>query len=464
MKELAMRLRRCYQIAIAAALASVLLAPAGATAATSTTSAAIMPQTIVGPLVGKARAQPPSSADCTAALAQSGIVGTCYSPQDIRNEYDLNPLYARGVQGQGQTIVIFDSFGSPTIASDLHYFDQQYGLPDPPSLKVYEPEGHVVLNYDKLPSPVGFHNKNIGTEIGWAYETTLDVEWSHVIAPAANIALVVTPNAETQGVQGIPNMQNAQQWVLDHHIGTIWSNSWATTEQAFHTPSSIQVLNSFYANAASQGVSAFFATGDSGVANADKQGRLFPFPTVTFPSSSPNVVAVGGTQIAVAPAITSYLPEAVWNDCCGAGGGGYSSVFTEPSFEALAGIPDATGARGTPDISWNSAIVSSVLIYESFDPSGAGWAIIGGTSSATPQWAAVDALANQADGPLGFLTPRLYQLYTNGSYSSAFHDITVGDNSWAGIPGYAATPGWDAATGLGTPDATGLVDALTTTH
>jgi subtilase family serine protease len=121
--------------------------------------------------------------------------------------------------------------------------------------------------------------------------------------------------------------------------------------------------------------------------------------------------------------------------------------------------------RGLPDVSYNAAVISAVLIYESFDPVyGAGWAPEAGTSAATPQWAAIDALANQADGPLGFLTPRLYQLYTNGSYSTAFHDIVTGNINFAGITGYAAAPGWDAASGLGTPDVANLVKALTSTH
>lgn len=218
-----------------------------------------------------------------------------------------------------------------------------------------------MLNYDRLPSPVDFHTKNVSNEIGWAYETTLDVEWAHAMTPLANIALVTVPVAETQGVQGLRNLVNAQQWVLQHHIGTIWSNSYATTEQAFHATSSLLNLNTWYTQAAAAGVSA-------------------------------------------------------------------------------------------------------ILVYESFDPTGAGWAIIGGTSAATPQWAAIDALANQADGSLGFLTPRLYQVYSNpAAYAMAFHDITAGNNSWAGITGYAAGPGWDPATGLGTPDVAHLVTTLAAT-
>ena len=93
----------------------------------------------------------------------------------------------------------------------------------------------------------------------------------------------------------------------------------------------MQHLNQFYAQAASAGVSAFFATGDTGVANTDKQGTLDPYPTVNYPSSSPDVIAVGGTEIPVPqPALASYNPEEVWHDCCGSGGGGYSTISPSP--------------------------------------------------------------------------------------------------------------------------------------
>lgn len=443
-----------------AVLASALVtALAGIGAAT----AQARPAMVVGPTVSKSAKQPPTSAQCAAATG--GAVQACYGPPDIRNQYDFNPLYANGTTGTGQTIVIFDSFGSPTIQSDLATFDSTYGIPAPPSFKVYEPEGHVTLNYDKLGSPVDFKNKNVSTEIGWAYETTLDVEWAHAMAPGANIALVVVPIAETEGVQGITNMENAQKWVMDNHIGTIWSNSWAATEQSFHNASTIENLSSFYSQAAANGISAFFATGDGGVANGDKQGATYPYPTVNFPSSSPDVVSVGGTQIsAPPPSISSYQPESAWNDCCGSGGGGYSTVFSEPPFQNAAAITDPSGMRGMPDVSYNAALISSILIYESFDPTAApGWLPIGGTSAAAPQWSALDALANQADGPLGLLTPRLYQVYNSPNYASAFHDITSGNNSWGGVTGYDAGPGWDPATGLGTPDAYNLVQALKST-
>jgi subtilase family serine protease len=445
---------------IAAAAIGLAFAPAAAQASGATPATplpGLAPQVIVGP-VASHTTSPPTGAEC---LANSGVA--CYRPSDLQAQYDFGPLYKAGDNGSGQTIVIFDSFGSPTIRQDLATFDSAFGLPDPPSFNIYTPEGNVNYNYTGLPSPVNFHNKHVSNKIGWAYETTLDVDWAHAMAPGARIDLVVIPTAETQGVQGIPNMQNAQQFAMSSNLGTIWSNSWAATEQGFHSAATIQNLDKLYARAAGQGITAFFGSGDSGVANADLQGRVFPFPTVNYPSSSPNVVSVGGTQVTAPTAsISSYQPESVWNDGFGAGGGGYSSVFAEPSDQSAAGITNPSRMRGVPDVSMNAAVISAVLVYESFDPTTApGWALIAGTSEAAPLWAGTDAVMNQADGSLGFLMPRLYQIYENPAlYSKAFHDITAGDNSFGGITGYSAAAGWDAASGLGTPDAANLATAL----
>ena len=249
------------------------------------------------------------------------------------------------------------------------------------------------------------------------------------------------------------------------HIGTIWSDSFASTEQAFHNSAVVNRLNALYASAEAQGVSAFFATGDTGVYNGDKQGNNYPYPTVTFPRPARTSSLLGNGDPRPPGLARRLQRRGGWNDCCGQGGGGYSTVFAEPAFQSSAGIADPSRARGLPDVSYNAALISSIVILESFDPTAPpSFVLIGGTSAATPQWAAIDAIANQADGALGFLTPRLYQIYANlGAYASAFHDITVGDNSSGGVGGYSAGTGWDAASGLGTPDVSKLLPALAET-
>ncbi len=464
-----MKLMKLRSLFFLSALSFTALGLAGNTAESvvaQSVESPLVPLETVGPLVnGSSAATPPTPAQCL-AMFQPPVVPfpiACYGPHDMAAQYNFPPTTT--ADGSGQTIVIFDSYGSPTIRQDLATFDTAFSIPAPPSFKIYNPEGTTVLNYDGLPSPVDFHNKAVGTEIGWAYETTLDVEYAHAMAPGANIALVTVPVAETQGVQGLQNLENAQKWALDNHIGNIWSDSFATTEQAFNSSASIVRLDSLYAQAAKAGVSVLFASGDSGVLNTNKQGSVYPYATVNYPSSSPNVMSVGGTQITNPPAasIGGYQNESVWNDGYGAGGGGFSSIFGITSAQSTLvqqNYPNE-GARGLPDVSYNAAVVSSVLIYESFDPAGAGWVPIGGTSAATPQWAAVIACINQADGPQGFIVPKLYQLSSNPvSYASAFHDITVGNNSFGSITGYSALSGWDAASGLGTPNVSGLIAAL----
>lgn len=331
---------------------------------------AIEPLAVTGPTLGTSSSAAPTSAQCAAATG--GVVAACYGPPDLRNQYDFGPLYAGGITGTGQTIVIFDSFGSPTIAKDLAHFDAVYNIPAPPSFQVYQPEGRVTYLYTQG-SPQSTNDKNAQTQLGWAGETTLDVEWAHAMAPGAGIALVETPNAETQGVQGLQNLENAQRWALDQHLGNIWSDSFATTEQAFHSTASIQQLDQLYAQAASQGVTALFGSGDSGAANTDKQGAQYPYPTVNYPSSSPNVVSVGGTQISAPPPnIATYQPESVWNDCCGSGGGGWSTVFSEPGYQSKAAIADPSARRGLPDVSY-AALVSAILTYQSYDPACTSW-------------------------------------------------------------------------------------------
>ena len=137
---------------------------------------------------------PFSTAQCLATLKLR-----CYSPLQYRVAYDLNPLYRSGVTGKGRTIVIIDSFGSPTIRNDLGVFDRQWGLPDPPALDV--------LAFGKLPR---FSPSN-ATMDGWAEETTLDVEYAHAIAPGAKILLVETPTAETEGVTGFPEIDERRE-------------------------------------------------------------------------------------------------------------------------------------------------------------------------------------------------------------------------------------------------------------
>lgn len=393
--------------------------------------------------VQSAAQPPPTDKQCRQAL---GV--PCYNPFEIRRAYNVDGLLNQGDDGTGQTIVIIDSFGSPTIQSDLHTFDQAFGFPDPPSFKIYTPLGTRPFN------------PNNGTMVGWAAETTLDVEWAHAMAPGANIALMTSPVPETQGVQGMPQFLFLEQYALDHQIGKIISQSWGTTENTLFYPGGKQVLisfNDFYKQAAADHVSVFASSGDSGVANPNFKGQIYPFPTVGFPASSPYVTAVGGTNL-YATTEGRYLTETAWSGS----GGGVSQYFSEPNYQVhhLNNSDQAilNGNRGLPDIAYNASGGTPILIYLSFLPGQAGWYLIAGTSEGSPQWAGIIADGNEFAGhPLGFINPALYAIGDSSARSSAYHDVTIGNNSADGIPGYHAAPGWDPVTGWGSPNAANLI-------
>jgi subtilase family serine protease len=391
--------------------------------------------------------QAPTDSSCRASI---GI--PCYSPLEIQNAYGLTPILNAGYTGAGETIIIVVSFGSPTIPEDLQTFDADYGLPDPPSFTQLAPLGTVP-----------FDPSNID-QVGWAFETTLDVEWAHAMAPSASIVLLTSPVSENEGVQGMPEFLFLERYALNLQLGKIISQSWGATENTLFTSAGQQVFEdfeSFYQDAAQQNVTVLASAGDSGSANQEIDGTTYyPFPTVIFPASSPLVTAVGGTSLH-ADTSGNYQSETVWNNSLGAGGGGVSQQFTEPLYQKLLpnSVQKALGNyRGIPDVAYNADPNTAILVYAGFLPGAAGYYFIGGTSEGSPQWAGIIADANQLAGhPLGFLNVKLYPLAALVGQSQFFHDITIGNNSFMGVPGYGATIGWDLASGWGTPNLGKLV-------
>jgi subtilase family serine protease len=433
-------------------------------------------------------AAPPTTADCEATY---GIA--CYQPFQLRRAYDLQPLYSEGVAGQGQTIVIVDAFGSPTIREDLARFDQDFGLPAPPSFQVVQPEGPV-------PS-CGFDPFGASDCYGWGTETSLDVEWAHTIAPAANIVLVETPTSETEGLQGFPDIVAAENWVVDHHIGEVITQSFGATEQTFSSPSQIYGLRSAYMNAAANGVTVLAASGDQGATDyLSNETCCYASRAIDWPSSDPLVTAVGGTQLHLNAAGVATAPASVWNDSSttigipgpaytwGAGGGGLSTVFSRPAFQN--GVAGVVGdSRGTPDIAMSAAVNGAVDFFQStayYYVDGVrtefqgGWSIVGGTSEASPLFSGIVALADQEAGhSLGYLNPELYALGEHGG-DNGIVPITSGNNTFTfciaadiesndacpsssdlvTVHGFHADGSYSDATGWGTVDAAQFVPAL----
>src|SRR5277367_6344483 len=194
------------------------------------------------------RTSAPTIAECEAEQELA-----CYTPVQIEHAYNLPELYAQGDEGQGQTIVIVDSFGSPTAEHDLARFDKIFKLPEPPSFQIIQPAGAV--------RP--FEKDNVEMA-GWAFETDLDIEYAHAIAPKASILLVETPEEETEGVQGFPQIVAAESYVIEHHLGEVISQSFSATEESFPTHAALLGLRSAYEQAAANGVTVTDAAGDEG--------------------------------------------------------------------------------------------------------------------------------------------------------------------------------------------------------
>lgn len=386
---------------------------------------------------------PPSAAQCEQAY---GL--TCYDPLQLRAAYGVDPLLRLHNDGAGQTIAIVASFGSPTIEHDLQVFDATWGLPDPPSIETITPAG-----------PLPDFDPTDADMTGWAFETTLDVQYAHLVAPKAAILVVATPVAETEGVVGFPEIVQAENYVVEHGLADVISQSLGAAEPTFPSTDRLLALRGAFVNAARHGVTVVASSGDSGATDYQNDGQtLFDYPVDSWPSTDPLVTSVGGTRLQLSATGRRTAPDAAWHDEYGAGGGGTSTVFRRPAFQN--GVRDVVGDyRGTPDVSLSAAVDGGVLVYTSYDSDDAGWSIVGGTSEAAPLFAGMVALAAQrAHHRLGVINSALYRLA--GKPHAGIVDVTDGDNSFGDVTGYPAEPGYDLATGLGTVNAARFVPAL----
>jgi subtilase family serine protease len=407
---------------------------------------------------------PPTTAQCEAQFQVA-----CYSPNQIERAYDLPALYAKGYNGAGKTIVIVDSFGSTTVRHDLAVFDAAFHLPAPPSFKIIQPAGAV-------PHP----------NSGWAGETDLDVEYSHAIAPGANILLVETPTSEVEGTTGFPQIVEAENYVINHHLGDVISQSFSATEETFPTKQSLLNLRSAYINAAAHGVTVNTASGDSGATDVGFSAINYKLhPVTSWPDSDPLVTGIGGTQLHLNAKGDHTAPDSVWNDTYSvptnefifgdagpnplAGGGGKSIIFSRPDFQN--GVSAVVGnQRGVPDISMSGACNGGAIMYQSFKGGGPpGFYVVCGTSEATPEFSGIVAIADQYAGhDLGVINSALYRLSAAGA--PGIVDVTSGNNTVTftqkgkvhTVTGFDALPGYDLASGVGTVDAALFVPELAT--
>ncbi|MFT3883703.1 MAG: proprotein convertase P-domain-containing protein [Gemmatales bacterium] len=345
--------------------------------------------------------------------SSSGPVGL--TPSQIRTAYGFNSISFESVtgDGSGQTIAIVDAYDNPKFVSstsnsfntsDLHLFDQAFGIADPPS-------------FTKL-------NQNGGTsyptgDTGWGGEIALDVEWAHALAPKASIVLVEANSASYSDLMAAVTYARSIAGV------SVVSMSWGGSEFSGET----SYDSVFTTPSGHQGVTFVASTGDSGQPGG-------------YPAFSKNVVAVGGTRLTLGSG-GAYSSESGWTYS----GGGISTVESKPSYQSSVTL--SSTKRTIPDVSFDADPNSGVAVYDSYaNGNNSPWEQVGGTSFSAPAWAAIFAIANQGRvinglGTLNGATQTLPMLYALAA--SDFHDVTTGSN------GYSASTGYDLVTGRGSP-------------
>jgi subtilase family serine protease len=407
------------------------------------------------------REQPWTNQQCE---QQVGV--NCYTPAQIQQAYSLPALYRAGLTGQGTTIVLVDAYGSPTMASDLSEFDSEANVPAS-TLNILQPVGQVP-SYDQSNAYM----------VGWAQETTLDVEWAHVIAPGATIDLVEVPNGSGK------DLTAGVQYAINHRLGDVISQSWGDAEQDIGKRT-ISDLHKVYAASVWNHVTVVAAAGDQGATQPYKY-TYYNHRETLYSATDPDVVAVGGTNLKLDQSGNRTAPDTVWNDTYSAAvnqsfneslppvpmasGGGYSIMFRRPSYQR--DVKNIVGGwRGVPDISMSASCSGSVQVYQSFPPGLPGWNPVCGTSEAAPAFAGIVALADQKAGhSLGFINPVIYQLAAD--HAKGIVQVTSGNNTVAystgissfgqtiTVRGYYARHGYSLVAGVGTIDGKYFVPEL----
>jgi kumamolisin len=369
-----------------------------------------------------------------AAAAQ----GTSYQPNQVADIYK----FPAGTTGAGQTIAVIELGGGFTT-SDLDAYFGRLGIAVP-SISAVGVDGA---------------SNNPGDTSGASVEVNLDIDVIGAAAPGATQVVYFAPNDGDQGfVDAISQAAQASPAPIAISI------SWGQSEDSW-TAQGRSAIDAAIADAAVLGITVCVASGDNGSGDAVSDGQVH----VDFPASSPHALACGGTKLLADPATGVISSEVVWNETAsneGAGGGGVSDQFGLPSWQVNAGVParavgssgssGASGAggssgRGVPDVAGNADPTTGYQIYSGGNPQ-----VVGGTSAVAPLWAAlVSRLAEATGQRFGLLQPTLYAGVTPGASGPGFRDITSGNNG-----AYPAGPGWDACSGLGSPDGTALLTRI----
>ena len=413
--------------------------------------------------VSRATAHSTGTQACATAQAAASSQGA-YTAGQIASAYGFSGLYAAGDRGAGTTVAVYEL--EPVLRSDLAHYQSCYGT-------------HTSISYVRVDGGAG-----AGAGSG---EAALDIENLIGLAPAAKVVVYQGQNSNSAAPGAGP--YDTFRAIVDQDRAQVISVSWGECEAALG-PADAAAESLLFEQAAIQGQTVVSASGDSG--SEDCTGSSSPQTelAVDDPSSQPFVTGVGGTSLqSLGPRPT----EAVWNGGgaaadpllqSGAGGGGVSALWSMPpgQHDAAASLHvlslGPTGVhcghsggycRETPDVSADADPLTGYVVY--WNGSGAsfgqpsGWQVVGGTSAAAPVWAAVVALADSSRacsrGPIGYAVPALYRA-ASSAYAADFNDVRTGNNDFTGTNGgmFAAGPGYDEASGLGTPNATALATTL----
>jgi kumamolisin len=349
----------------------------------------------------------------------AGITPADYTAADLAALYN----FPGGVNGSGQTIGILE-FGGGYSQNDVVGYFAGIGLATPS------------VAYVSIDGAVNSPGADADVEVA------LDIDVAGGCAPGANVIVYFAPNTE----QGWIDAAATAVHDLTNHPSVI-SISWGFAESGW-SAQTMQAMDQVFADAGALGISVFVAAGDNGSGD-DVTDNL---AHADFPASSPNAIACGGTHLDSSG--NTITDEVVWNDNNGlATGGGVSDQFALPAWQQNAGVPASVNpgnrvGRGVPDVAGAADGSPGFRVYLN-----GGFRTVGGTSGVAPMWAGLTALLNQALGHnIGGLNPLIYGRQAG---LGGFRDVTVGNNG-----AYAAGPGWDACTGLGSPDGVALLTAL----
>ena len=399
----------------------VLIEQTGDTGAFHTREGAIwLPEELIGAVDAVLGLDNRPQAEPHFRFLPAAVAGTSYTPVQVAQLYG----FPAGATASGQTIGIVE-LGGGYRTTDLDIYFQGLGLPVP---------SVTAVSVDGGTNSPGAANSADG-------EVMLDIEVCGAVAPGAKIAVYFAPNTDQGFIDAITTAVHDTV-----NQPSVISISWGGPETSW-TAQARDALDAACQSAAALGVTITVACGDNGSSDSVQGGAN----AVDFPASSPHVLACGGTRLdAAGGSITS---EVVWNEQAsneGATGGGVSAVFSLPAWQANSNVPAAPasgGGRGVPDVAGNADPVTGYTVRVDGQDS-----TIGGTSAVAPLWAGLIALANQANGrSAGFINPTIYGV----DGAAAFRDITQGNNG-----SFAAGPGWDACTGLGSPVGAAVIQLL----